>query len=71
MYGSIEQGYVKHVVFDRGFFFVATSDGTDVFCHVRDLDPELWNDQLQGMRVEFTVERTEKGHRGRNVRAAH
>ena len=64
------QGTIKRVVRDRGFGFIRSSEGQEVFFHrsgLQDLDFDSLKD---GDAVEFEVERGEKGPRATAVRAA-
>jgi CspA family cold shock protein len=64
-------GTVKKVVADRGFGFIAADDGAEYFFHRSGLDSSLEFDSLgAGERVSFEVERSDKGPRARQVRAA-
>lgn len=64
-------GNVKKVVGDRGFGFIAADDGQEYFFHRSGLDSSLDFDRLGGgERVSFDVERSDKGPRARQVRAA-
>lgn len=63
-----EDGILK--VYDqvKGFGFIQRSKGKDVFVHYSDF---LDNDArvVEGGKLSFVVERTEKGVRARQVRA--
>ncbi len=64
-------GIVKKVVNERGFGFIAADDGEEYFFHRSGLDSSLNFDQLAaGDRVAFEVERSVKGPRAAQVRAA-
>ena len=64
-------GSVKKVVFERGFGFIVADDGQEYFFHRSGLDSSLDFDRLgAGERVSFDVERSDKGPRARQVRAA-
>jgi CspA family cold shock protein len=63
-------GSIKRLVRERGFGFIAGDDGQEYFFHRGGLDG-LEFDALSGdERVTFDVERSEKGLRARQVRAA-
>ena len=67
----MKTGSVKKVVFERGFGFIAADDGQEYFFHRSGLDRSLDFDRLgAGERVSFEVERSDKGPRARQVRAA-
>jgi len=64
-------GSIKRLVRDRGFGFIAGDDGQEYFFHRGGLDSTLEFDALSGdERVTFEVERSDKGLRARQVRAA-
>ena len=62
------QGTIKRVVRDRGFGFIRSSDGQEVFFHRRSLQQIAFDGLREGEAVEFEVERGEKGLRATNVR---
>ncbi len=64
-------GNVKKIVPERGFGFISADDGNEYFFHRSGLDSSLNFDQLAaGDRVAFEVERSVKGPRAAQVRAA-
>ena len=64
-------GTVKKVVADRGFGFITAEDGEEYFFHRSALDGTLSFENLAvDERVSFDVERSDKGPRARQVRAA-
>ncbi len=67
-----QQGYIKTVRVDRGFGFISCRTAEkDIFFHVADCEPGLMFDEsLEGLRVEFEVTQGDKGLAARNVRAA-
>jgi len=64
------QGTIKRVVRDRGFGFILSSDGKEVFFHRNGLQQLPFEGLKEGTSVEFEVEQTEKGPRATNVRAS-
>ena len=63
------EGYVKRLVLDRGFGFIAESGEPDVFFHAKDVDDDLlFDESLQDRRVLFNLIDTEKGPAALNVR---
>ena len=62
------QGKIKRVVRDRGFGFILTSDGKEVFFHRSGLQGMDFEGLKEGLPVEFEVEQGEKGPRATNVR---
>ena len=71
-YGGLHgHRYIKKVVADRGFGFIAAEDGKEYFFHRGGLDASLDFDRLQGgERVEFEVAQSPKGPRANHVHAA-
>jgi cold shock protein len=62
------QGTIKRVVRDRGFGFILTSDGQEVFFHRNGLQGMDFDGLKEGTTVECEVEKGEKGPRATNVR---
>jgi CspA family cold shock protein len=62
------QGTIKRVVRDRGFGFIHSSDGQQVFFHRSSLQQMNFDGLKEGDAVEFELERAEKGPRATNVR---
>lgn len=64
-------GSIKRLVRERGFGFIAGDDGQEYFFHRSGMDSSLDFDSLNGgERVTFDIERSDKGPRARQVRAA-
>ena len=64
-------GTVKKIVAERGFGFITAEDGQEYFFHRSGLDSSLSFENLTGdERVSFEVERSDKGPRASQVRAA-
>ena len=64
------EGYVKKLVLDRGFGFIAESGEPDVFFHAKDVDDGLlFDESLEQRRVRFDLIETDKGPAALNVRA--
>jgi len=64
-------GSIKRLVRERGFGFIAGDDGQEYFFHRSGVDNTLEFDALNGgERVTFDVERSDRGLRARQVRAA-
>ena len=64
------QGTIKRVIRDRGFGFIRSADGKEIFFHRSSLQ-ELNFDVLQeGQAVEFEMENGPKGPRAVAVRQA-
>jgi CspA family cold shock protein len=66
--GSIvSQGTVKWFNGSRGFGFITSDDGGDVFVHFRDIQGEGFKTLEEGERVEFEVAQGEKGPQAKMV----
>jgi CspA family cold shock protein len=62
-------GTIKKLVSERGFGFIAASDGKEYFFHRSELDPSADFDRLVGgERVEFEPEASPKGPQATKVR---
>jgi len=63
-------GTVKWFNSDKGFGFIAPSDGSaDVFAHFSAIVGSGRRDLYEGQQVEFDVERGQKGLQAANIRA--
>ena len=62
------QGTIKRVVRDRGFGFIRSSDGQEVFFHRNGLQQMDFDSLKEGATEEFEVEQSGKGPRASNVR---
>lgn len=62
------QGTIKRVIRDRGFGFIRTADGQEVFFHRSSLHLLSFDGLKEGETVEFEIEQGEKGPRAANVR---
>lgn len=63
------QGTIKRLVRDRGFGFIRSVEGQEVFFHRTSLQNLNFDGLREGERVEFEVEQGEKGPRAFNVRS--
>ncbi len=63
----MEEGKIKKLT-DRGFGFIAASDGTDVFFHRSECQEVAFDSLSEGQEVSFDRESGDKGPRARNVR---
>ncbi len=61
-------GTVARLVRDRGFGFVRSEDGADVFFHRSALQGVEFESLTEGQAVEFDLERGEKGARAANMK---
>ncbi len=63
----MEVGKIKKLT-DRGFGFIAASDGTEVFFHRNDCQSVEFDSLNEGQEVTFDRESDAKGPKARNVR---
>ena len=63
------QGKIKKLVQDKGFGFIQTDGGDDVFFHHSTVANSGFDDLMEGQAVEFTVE-TGSSPKGKGPRAA-
>ena len=63
------QGTIKRIVRDRGFGFIRSTEGQEVFFHRTSLQNLSFDSLKEGEQVEFEVEQGEKGPRAVNVRS--
>jgi CspA family cold shock protein len=62
-------GKVKKLVQDKGFGFIQTDSGEDVFFHHSTVANQGYDDLTEGQQVEYTVEQGQSG-KGKGPRAA-
>lgn len=63
------EGTIKRLIRDRGFGFIRSEDGQEVFFHRSALQGLDFDGLREGERVSFELERGSKGPRAVNVRA--
>ncbi len=63
----MEEGKIKKLT-DRGFGFIAASDGTEVFFHRNECQEVAFDSLSEEQEVSFDRESGDKGPRARNVR---
>ena len=63
------QGKIKRLT-DRGFGFVTTGSGEDLFFHMSSLQGVSFESLREGQAVEYDVGQGPKGPRAENVRPA-
>lgn len=61
-------GTIKKLVMDKGFGFIATDNGKDVFFHHSVVAERQFDDLTEGQQVEFDVQ--EGGDGGKGPRAS-
>jgi cold shock protein len=64
------EGTIKRLIRDRGFGFIRSEDGQEVFFHRSALQGLDFDGLTEGERVAFELERGNKGPRAVNVRAS-
>jgi len=64
------QGTIKRVVRDRGFGFIRSTEGREVFFHRSSLQGLNFDTLKEGDAVEFDIEDGPKGPRAASVRPA-
>ena len=63
-------GTIKRLVRDKGFGFIAASDGVEYFFHQSAVAQSSFDQLREGQNVTFDVGKGPKGPRGENVRVA-
>jgi cold shock protein len=63
-------GTIKRLVGDKGFGFIAASDGKEYFFHQSACTHTAFEELHEGQAVTFDVGHGVKGPRGENVRSA-
>lgn len=61
-------GKIKKLVRDRGFGFIDDTDGREIFFHQSGLVETTFNALNEDQRVEFDVEKSDKGPRAISIR---
>jgi cold shock CspA family protein len=64
------QGTIKRIIRDRGFGFIRTAEGQEVFFHRSSLQDLNFDALKEGINVELEVERGDKGPRATTVRSS-
>jgi CspA family cold shock protein len=62
-------GTIKKLVSDKGFGFIQTGDGGDIFFHHSTVQNSQFDNLREGQSVEYTVEQG-GGQKGKGPRAA-
>jgi len=63
------QGKVKFFSDEKGYGFITTEDGEELFVHHSNIDGNGFKSLAEGQAVEFEVGPGRKGQEARNVRA--
>ena len=63
-------GTIKRLIGDKGFGFIAASDGKEYFFHQSACRQTAFDELHEGQAVTFDVGHGPKGPRGENVRSA-
>jgi CspA family cold shock protein len=63
----VATGTVKWFNDSKGFGFITSSEGQDLFVHHSDIVAEGYRTLEEGAKVEFEVVQGEKGPRAKNV----
>jgi cold shock protein len=61
------EGKIKKLT-DKGFGFIETGKGSDLFFHMSNLEGARFEDLREGQRVSYNEGRGPKGPRAENVR---
>lgn len=61
------EGTIKKIT-DKGFGFIATGTGPDMFFHMSNVEGCRFEDLHEGQRVTYTAGQGPKGPRAENVR---
>lgn len=62
-------GTIKKIVQEKGFGFISTKEGGDIFFHHTSVADRQFENLTEGQEVEYTVDQT-PGPRGKGPRAA-
>jgi len=63
----MSEGTIKRLT-DKGFGFIATGTGADLFFHMSNLDGIRFEELREGRAVSFTEGKGPKGPRAENIR---
>jgi CspA family cold shock protein len=65
---AMMNGTIKRLVSDKGFGFIATSDGSEYFFHASACSQTPFDSLREGQSVTFEQGQGPKGPRGENVK---
>ena len=60
-------GKVKWFKDEKGYGFIAGDDGQEVFCHYSAVQASGFRSLKEGQRVQYDIEKGDKGPRAANV----
>ncbi len=64
------RGKVKWFSSRKGYGFITSETGEDVFVHFSEIDGDGYKSLEEGQQVEFEVEKSPKGYKATKVRKA-
>jgi len=64
----LAQGIVKWFNDRKGFGFISQEEGNDVFVHFSSIESTGYKTLVEGDRVEFDVEESDRGPEAKNVK---
>ena len=64
----MSRGTVKKIIADRGFGFIRSEDGREIFFHRSGLQGIVFESLQEGQAVDFDLEEAARGPRASNVR---
>jgi CspA family cold shock protein len=69
-WSTMARGSVVRLIRDRGFGFIRTPDGSEIFFHHSTLPPGVFDSLTEGQELEYEVEQDTRGRgeRARDVR---
>ncbi|MEB5477761.1 cold-shock protein [Acinetobacter pollinis] len=65
---NVQVGIVKWFNDTKGFGFIQTSNGQDVFAHFKNIQFDGFKSLTEGQQVEFTVYQGQKGLQAENIK---
>lgn len=63
----VDNGVVKWFSDEKGYGFITTSGGTDLFVHYSNIIMDGHKKLVEGQQVEFTIEKSDRGLIATNV----
>ncbi|GAB3040689.1 cold-shock protein [Acinetobacter apis] len=64
---NVQTGVVKWFNDTKGFGFIQTQDGQDLFAHFKNIKSDGFKSLAEGQHVEFTVAQGQKGLQAENI----